>query len=136
MTAFKYCLLDEQGHETGFFNSRGEVASTDSGGRFTNGFLPRSVGIGGHPSFLINTVDVDVRYSPGTAPIMLFTRFQLLPRFSNDGENTRVIAEQAFARIIPFASQEFQVCLTSGNLLQSLFLVFLYQSFSALALSG
>src|SRR5262249_48606545 len=27
-------------------NSLGEVASTDSGGRFVNGFLPRSVGIG------------------------------------------------------------------------------------------
>src|SRR5205085_4254393 len=57
-------------------NSRGDVASTDSGGRFTNGFLPHSMGIGGHASFLINTVDVDVRYSPATAPLMLFTRLQ------------------------------------------------------------
>ncbi|MCA1829578.1 MAG: OprO/OprP family phosphate-selective porin [Myxococcales bacterium] len=88
-------------------NSRGDVASTDSGGRFTNGFLPHSTGIGGHASFLVNTVDVDVRYSPATAPLMLFTRLQLLPRFSSDGESTRVLAEQAFARVIPFNSQEF-----------------------------
>src|SRR5207302_9782063 len=51
-------------------NSRGEVASTDSGGRFTNGFLPRSVGIGGHPSFLINTVAGHLRYRVATAPVM------------------------------------------------------------------
>jgi hypothetical protein len=94
-------------------NSRGDVASTDSGGRFTNGFLPRSVGIGGRPSFLINTVDVDLRYQPSTAPVMLFTRFQLLPRFSSAGENTRVLVEQAFARVIPFASQE--LALTVGK---------------------
>ena len=92
-------------------NSRGEVASTDSGGRFTNGFLPHSMGIGGHPSFLVNTVDVDFRYSPATAPLMLFTRLQFLPRFSADGESTRVLAEQAFARVIPFASQEFALSL-------------------------
>src|SRR6185295_9591676 len=37
-------------------NSRGEVASTDYGNqRIVNGFLPRSVGIGGTPSFLLNT---------------------------------------------------------------------------------
>jgi hypothetical protein len=90
-------------------NSRGDVASTDSGGRFTNGFLPRSMGIGGHPSFLINTVDVDLRYQHSTAPVMLFTRFQLLPRFSSAGESTRVLVEQAFARVIPFASQELAV---------------------------
>jgi hypothetical protein len=94
-------------------NSRGDVASTDSGGRFTNGFLPRSVGIGGHPSFLINTVDVNLRYQPSTAPVMVFTRFQLLPRFSSAGENTRVLVEQAFARVIPFASQE--LALTVGK---------------------
>ncbi len=29
-------------------NSRGDVASTNSNGRFVNGFLPRSVGIGGN----------------------------------------------------------------------------------------
>ena len=32
-------------------------------GRFVNGFLPRSVGIGGHPSFLLNTLNADLRYT-------------------------------------------------------------------------
>jgi hypothetical protein len=90
-------------------NSRGDVASTDSGGRFTNGFLPRSMGIGGRPSFFISTVDVDLRYTSRTAPLLLFTRLQLLPRFSSQGESTRVLAEQAFARLIPFSSQELAV---------------------------
>ena len=96
-------------------NSRGDVASTDSGGRLTNGFLPRSVGIGGHGSFLINTVDLDVRYVPASAPLVLFTRLQFLPRFSSAGENTRVLAEQAFARVIPFASQEFALTLGKSD---------------------
>ena len=47
-------------------NSRGDVASTDAGGRFVNGFLPRSVGIGGRASPLVNVVDFDLRYNvPG-----------------------------------------------------------------------
>src|SRR5207253_10125850 len=74
-------------------NSRGEVASTDSGGRFTNGFLPRSAGIGGHPSFLINTVDVDLRYTAPNAPLMFFTRLQFLPRFSPAGESTTLLVK-------------------------------------------
>ena len=90
-------------------NSRGEVASTDSGGRFTNGFLPRSMGIGGHASFLINTVDLDVRYQHPSVPLLFFTRLQFLPRFSPSGDSTRVVAEQAFARLVPFASQELAV---------------------------
>jgi hypothetical protein len=90
-------------------NSRGDVASTDAGNLFTNGFLPHSVGIGGHPSFLINTVDLDVRYVSPTAPLMLFTRAQFLPRFSGSGESTSVLVEQAFARVIPFSSQEFAI---------------------------
>ena len=96
-------------------NSRGEVASTDPGGRFTNGFLPRSVGIGGHGSFLINTVDLDVRYLPASAPLMLFTRLQFLPRFSSAGESTRVLAEQVFARVVPFNSQEFALTLGKSD---------------------
>src|SRR5207237_4085765 len=80
-------------------NSRGEVASTSSGGRFTNGFLPRSAGIGGKPSFLVNTVDADVRYQP-LPPLFLFARVQLLPRFfSAEGVATRLVVEQAFARL-------------------------------------
>ena len=87
-------------------NSRGDVASTNSHGLFTNGFLPRSAGIGGKASFLVNTVDVDVRYQP-VQPLFLFGRVQLLPRFgAADGESTRVVVEQAFARIAPFSSQE------------------------------
>jgi hypothetical protein len=87
-------------------NSRGDVASTDSGGRFTNGFLPRSVGIGGRPSFLINTLDLDLKYNVPSAPVMFFARAQLLPRFTGQGDDTRVLVEQAFGRVVPFDSQE------------------------------
>jgi len=86
-------------------NSRGEVASTDSHGRFTNGFLPRSVNIGGQASVLLNTVDVDLRYTSPVAPLLFFTRLQLLPRFGA-GNETRLLVEQAFARVVPFSSQE------------------------------
>jgi hypothetical protein len=87
-------------------NSRGDVASTDSHGRFVNGFLPRSMGIGGQPSFLLNTFDVDLKYAPATAPLLLFGRMQILPRYGAAGNETRVLVEQAFARIVPFSSQE------------------------------
>lgn len=87
-------------------NSRGDVASTDTGGRFVNGFLPRSVNIGGRPSFLLNTVNFDFKYTAGGAPVMVFTRVQLLPRFTGTGDETRPLLEQAFGRIIPFDSQE------------------------------
>ena len=96
-------------------NSRGEVASSDSGGVFTNGFLPRSAGIGGHPSFLINTVDVDLRYTAPNAPLMFFTRLQFLPRFSPAGESTTLLVEQAFARVVPFASQELALTLGKSD---------------------
>ena len=96
-------------------NSRGEVASSDSGGVFTNGFLPRSAGIGGHPSFLINTVDVDLRYTAPNAPLMFFTRLQFLPRFSSAGESTTLLVEQAFARVVPFASQELALTLGKSD---------------------
>jgi len=82
------------------------VASTDAGGRFVNGFLPRSVGIGGRASPLINTVDFDFRYNVPAAPLMFFSRLQLLPRFSADGDQTRALLEQAFGRLVPFDSQE------------------------------
>lgn len=93
-------------------NSRGEVASTDAHGRFTNHFLPYSVGIGSRPSFLLNTVDADVRYAPATQPYLLFARFQALPRFYSTGESTRVLVEQAFARVTPF---EAEFALTVGK---------------------
>jgi len=87
-------------------NSRGDVASTDAGGRFTNGFLPRSLNIGGQPSVFLSTFDVDLKYAPAAAPILLFTRVQLLPRYG-PANDTRLLVQQAFARIVPFSSQEF-----------------------------
>jgi hypothetical protein len=93
-------------------NSRGDVASTATT-RFVNGFLPRSMGMGGQPSFMLNTFDVDLKYVPSIAPILLFSRVQMLPRFDSTGDNTRVLVEQAFARLIPFSSQEF--ALTIGK---------------------
>jgi hypothetical protein len=94
-------------------NSRGDVASTDAGPRFTNGFLPRSVGIGGRPSFLLNTASVDLKYSAVGAPVMIFTRLQLLPRFNGAGDETRPVLEQAFGRIVPFDSHE--LALSAGK---------------------
>lgn len=90
-------------------NSRGDVASIDAGGRFTNGFEPRSVGIGGRPSFLLNTVSFDVRYEGPSAPVMVFSRVQLLPRFTAQGSDTRLHLEQAFGRISPFRDLELAV---------------------------
>jgi len=87
-------------------NSRGDVASTDSGGRFTNGFLPRSMNIGGQASIFLSTFDVDLKYVPSTVPLLLFGRVQFLPRYGGSGNDTRVIVEQAFAKIAPFSSLE------------------------------
>jgi len=87
-------------------NSRGDVASTDSGGRFTNGFLPRSMNMGGQPSIFLSTFDVDFKYAPSTVPLLLFGRLQFLPRYGGAGNETRVIVEQAFARIVPFNALE------------------------------
>ncbi|MBS2025754.1 MAG: hypothetical protein JST92_25420, partial [Deltaproteobacteria bacterium] len=89
-------------------NSRGEVASVDAGGRFTNGFMPRSVNIGGNGSFLVNTVDVDVKYQPASAPVLLFVRAQLLPRF-NPTSATSALIEQAFVRVSPFTTAELAI---------------------------
>jgi hypothetical protein len=47
-------------------SSRGDVASTDSGGKPLSGFLPRTVNSGGRGAFLLNTLDLDLRYqAPG-----------------------------------------------------------------------
>ena len=54
-----------------------------------NGFLPRSVGIGGRWSPLVNVVDFDLRYNVPSAPLMFFSRLQLLPRFTGTGDETR-----------------------------------------------
>jgi hypothetical protein len=92
-------------------NSRGEVASTDTGGRFTNGFLPRSVGLGGRAGFLLNTASVDVRFQPRGVPLFVFARAQLMPRFLPGGDQTRLELQQAFGRLSPFAAHEFAVFL-------------------------
>jgi len=96
-------------------NSRGDVASTAPGqdalgnARFVNGFLPRSAGIGGTPSFLLNTANVDLRYTSSELPVMVFTRMHLLPRLDSDGETTRLLLEQAFGRIAPVKSAELAI---------------------------
>jgi hypothetical protein len=90
-------------------NSRGDVASTDAGGRFVNGFLPYSVGIGSKPSLLLNVVDADLKYAPAGAPILVFSRVLLLPRFSDAGAATRVLVEQAFGRITPLKFAELAI---------------------------
>jgi len=92
-------------------NSRGEVASTDSTGRFTNGFLPRSVGIGSTPSLLLNTFSADVRVQPRNVPVFLFARLQLMPRLLPTGDVTRLELQQAFGRLSPFKAHEFAVFL-------------------------
>jgi hypothetical protein len=91
-------------------NSRGDAASTYPGpNRVVNGFLPRSAGIGGRPSFLLNTMSVDFKYAPTFAPVTMFSRVQFLPRFTGQNDDTRVYVEQAFGRIIPIDSQELAI---------------------------
>jgi hypothetical protein len=91
-------------------NSRGDVASTNAGNRFDNGFKPRSVEIGGRPSFLLNTVNFDARYLPVTSPVMVFTRMQLTPRWGKAaGNEAQVFVEQAFGRVTPIKGTEFFV---------------------------
>lgn len=92
-------------------NSRGEVASSDASGRFTNAFLPRSVGIGSAPSFLLNTASADVRFQPRGLPVFLFARLQLMPRFSAQGDQTRVELQQAFGRVSPLKNHELALFL-------------------------
>jgi len=87
-------------------NSRGEAASIDAGGRFTNGFLPRSAGIGGRPSFLLNTLDVELAHAPRDSAVLVFARVQFLPRLLASGADTRVVVEQAFGRLQPLADSE------------------------------
>jgi hypothetical protein len=87
-------------------NARGDAASTETGGRFTNGFLPRSAGIAGRPSFLLNTASLDLRHGQPTGTLLLFARVQLVPRLHERGSVARVVLEQAYGRVAPFASQE------------------------------
>jgi hypothetical protein len=107
-------------------NSRGEVASIAAPtGTTIGGFLPRSANIGGKPSFLINTADVDLRYTAPELPVMIFTRLQVLPRLYDPvatgspdtsegfpaGEYTRLFLEQAFGKINPLKSAELAISL-------------------------
>jgi hypothetical protein len=92
-------------------NSRGEVASIDTQGRLTNGFLPRSVGINSNASFLLNTASFDVKFQPKSWPLLVFARAQLMPRLGGAGDATRVELQQAFGRYSPFASQELALFL-------------------------
>src|SRR5262245_5484222 len=87
-------------------NSRGDAASIDAGGRATNGFLPRSVNIAGRPSFLINTINQDLRYQ--VPHLMAFVRVQILPRWGGDGAGnvTTLYVEQAFGRVTPLEGRE------------------------------
>lgn len=89
-------------------NSRGDVASTDAGDRFVNGFVPRSVNVGGRPSFLVNVVNLDLRYQPKQAPVLMFARLQYLPRYfgAGGGDGTQVFVDQAFGRVAPFSGRE------------------------------
>jgi hypothetical protein len=90
-------------------NSRGDVASVDPNGLLTNGFLPRSMGIGGRPSAFINAAVFDLKYTAPSAPLMFFSRLAVLPRFTDAGDVTRVNLEQAFGRLTPFDSAELAV---------------------------
>lgn len=92
-------------------NSRGEVASLDAGGRFVNGFLPRTVDIGGRGSFLLNTVSLDLFYEPSSAPVLVFARTQFLPRFEKGSGGTKLLLQQAFGRVTPFSGHEFMISL-------------------------
>ena len=99
-------------------NSRGDVASIDAGGRVTNGFVPRSVNIGGRPSFLINAVNQDLRYQ--VPHVLAFVRVQVLPRWGGDGAGnvTPIYLEQAFGRVTPIDGRELFV---SGGKFDSVF---------------
>jgi hypothetical protein len=100
-------------------NSRGEVASTvpPMMNSVVNGFQPRSAGIGGKASFLLNTADVDARYTATDLPVMVFTRLQLVPRLYGPslgpgemgGDSTRLVLEQAFGRITPLRDSELAI---------------------------
>jgi hypothetical protein len=94
-------------------NSRGDVAAIDAGGKPVSGFLPRTVNTGGRGSFLINTLDLDLRYQAPRAPVLTFARVQFLPRWGGDGRGnqTMLLVEQAFGRLTPFDGRELFVSL-------------------------
>ena len=90
-------------------NSRGDVASNDPNGRFVNGFYPRSAGIGGRGSFILNVLSADLRYTSRAAPLFIFARAVMLPRLYDTGDITQVMLEQAFGRAMPIDSVELAI---------------------------
>ena len=90
-------------------NSRGDVASIDAGGRFVNGFLPTTVGSGGHGTFLLNVASLDLQVTPSGVPVLAFVRAQALPRWNGNGSETQFVLQQAFGRVSPFSSQELSI---------------------------
>jgi hypothetical protein len=69
------------------------------------------VGIGGKPSFLLNTLSADLRFAPTTMPFMIFARLQVMPRFEPGGDPTRVELQQAFGKITPIPSEDLTISL-------------------------
>ena len=101
-------------------NSRGDAASIDTGGRVSNGFLPRSVNIAGRPSFLLNVVNQDLRYQAPNVPVMAFVRLQIVPRWGGEGEGnvTPLYVDQAFGRVTLIEGRELFI---SGGKFDSVF---------------
>ena len=56
-----------------------------------------------------------MQYTSPSAPVLLFARLQVLPRFSSSGDSTRVIAQQAFARILPISTQELAIAIGKSD---------------------
>ena len=89
-------------------NSRGDVASIDAGGRFDNGFLPRSVEHR-RAAVVPDQHDQPRPALPGAArAVMVFVRLQVLPRWGGDGAGnvTSLFVEQAFGRVTPLEGRE------------------------------
>ena len=59
---------------------------------------------------MLNTANVDFRYTSAELPVLVFSRVQLVPRLEGGaGELTRVFLEQAFGRIAPIKSAELAI---------------------------
>ena len=92
-------------------NSRGDVASTDRGRpRSSTGSCRARRASAGAPSFLLNTLSVDVDYTAPSAPLMIFSRVQLLPRFTGERRrHARRTSSRRSVASIPFDSQELAI---------------------------
>jgi hypothetical protein len=74
-----------------------------------NGFLPTTVGSGGHGTFLLNVASLDLQVTPSGVPVLAFVRAQALPRWNGNGSETQFVLQQAFGRVSPFSSQELSI---------------------------